>query len=63
MNVKILLDAEVDKEFLEELGLKATKRQVAEQVVERLMLNELGRVDAYTLKEVNGRLVTYGEPF
>lgn len=60
MEIKVLLEVEIDEDLVD--VQKCSKRQLAEIVVDRLMLNELGRVDAYVVKIVNDRLVKYGDP-
>lgn len=63
MNVKLLLDIEVDDDYALSHGNNASKRSLAEDIAGRLALNEVGNGDFYMLKEVNGKLVKYGEPF
>ena len=58
----MLIDVEVSDEYLEQLS-RPSKKDIAEDIASRLMLNELGYADCYMLKEVNGKLIKYGELF
>jgi len=63
MNVKLLLDVDVDEDFLSTFGEKPIKRQLGEAIADRLHLNEIGNGDVRMLKEVKGKLVAYGSTF
>jgi hypothetical protein len=63
MNIKLLLDVYVDDDYLQSFEKGVSKQRVAEDITNRLALNEVGSGDFYMLKEVNGKLVKYGEPF
>ena len=45
MNIKILLDVDVDIDYAESVG--GNRTALAEDIVGRLMLNEVGTVNAY----------------
>jgi hypothetical protein len=57
MTVEILLKIETDSEESE----FKTKRDLAEAVIDRFILNELGSYEARTVKRINNKIVCYGE--
>ena len=63
MTVKMLLDVDVSDDYLQSFEKGVSKRTLAEDIAGRLALNEIGNGDFYMLKEVNGKLVKYGESF
>jgi len=63
MNIKLLLDVDVDDDYLLSWGNRPSKREIGEHIADRLMLNEIGNGDFKMLKEVNGKLIPYGEHF
>lgn len=57
MNVKILLDIDVDEEVSKNYK---SKTEFGEDLMQRIILNELGNCDGRMVKIVKNKIIPYG---
>lgn len=66
MNIKLLLDVDVNEEFASSFDDgtgRIDKLEVAHAIADRLHLNEVGNADFYRLREKDGVFTKNGEAF